>query len=68
MQLCPGSASPSVRGRNTSEPLSSKEMAASVPCESGLSQIDYRGTWYAFYIAANFPEVQLRSYCVVDAK
>ncbi len=41
-------------------------MAAAVPCESGLAQLDYRGTWYAFYIAANFPEVSLRSYCIVE--
>ena len=49
-----------------SEPIPSHEMATAVPCESGLTQIDYRGTWYAFYIAANFPEVSLRSYCVVE--
>ena len=49
-----------------SEPIPSHEMAAAVPCESGLAQFDYRGIWYAFYLAANFPEVSLRSYCSVE--
>ncbi len=49
-----------------SEPIPSHEMASAVPCESGLAQFDYRGTYYAFYLAANLPEVSLRSYCIVE--
>ena len=49
-----------------SEPASARELAAP-PCEVELSQIDYRGTWYAYYVEANFPQVEATSYCVVSA-
>ena len=45
-----------------SEPIPSHEMADKVPCETGVAQVDYRGTFYIFYLAVNFPEVALRSY------
>jgi hypothetical protein len=45
-----------------SEPMSSDELMT-VPCEVAFAQIDYRGKYYAYYIAANFPEVEVISYC-----
>ena len=49
-----------------SEPPSPRDLAAP-PCEIELTQIDYRATWYAYYVVANFPEVETTSYCVVPA-
>jgi len=49
-----------------SEPASARDLAAP-PCEIELTQIDYRGTWYAYYVIANFPQVETTSYCVVPA-
>jgi hypothetical protein len=49
-----------------SEPTSARELATP-PCEIELTQIDYRATWYAYYVVANFPQVETTSYCVVSA-
>lgn len=46
-----------------SEPMGSEELMT-LPCEVAFSQIDYRGRYYAYYIAVNFPEVEVISYCV----
>jgi hypothetical protein len=49
-----------------SEPTLARDLAAP-PCETELAQIDYRATWYAYYIVASFPQVETTSYCVVSA-
>ena len=45
-----------------SEPMSTKELMT-VPCEVAFAQVDYRGKYYAYYVAVNFPEVEVISYC-----
>lgn len=45
-----------------SEPMSTEELMTA-PCEVAFAQIDYRGKYYAYYIAVNFPEVEVISYC-----
>jgi hypothetical protein len=46
-----------------SEPDSAEELL-SLPCEVALAEVDYRGIFYVFYIAAVFPAVETTSYCV----
>jgi len=46
-----------------SEPDSAGELL-SIPCEVAVSEVDYRGVFYTFYITAVFPEVKTISYCV----
>jgi hypothetical protein len=48
-----------------SDPIHAKELMAPI-CDYRLSQVDYRGTWYAFYIVGNFPEVKTTGYCVTE--
>jgi hypothetical protein len=50
-----------------SEPMDARELET-LPCELSLAQVDYRGKWYAFYITVNFPEVEVKSYCVADQR
>jgi len=46
-----------------SEPMAPHELL-SLPCEILVTQIDYRGKYYAYYIGVNFPETEITSYCV----
>jgi hypothetical protein len=46
-----------------SEPMSSHELLT-IPCDSGIVQVDYRALAYAYYIAGSFPELKTTAYCV----
>ena len=48
-----------------SEPIPAKELSSPI-CEYSLTEVDYRGTWYAFYIIGNFPEIKTTGYCVTE--
>jgi hypothetical protein len=48
-----------------SEPRSSHELL-SIPCEVGLAQVDYRSKFYTYLVVANFPEIEVVSYCVAE--
>ena len=45
------------------EPKSAEDLAAA-QCEAVLTQVDYRGTWFSFYVAYNAPKVETTAYCV----
>ena len=52
------------------EPKPSRELVSG-PCEVALAQVDYRGTlanalWFALFLNANFPRVEVRSYCLAE--
>lgn len=46
-----------------SEPDSADDLMT-LPCEVALAQVDYRGIFYAFYITAEFPAVEVTAYCI----
>ncbi len=53
-----------VNGIAFSEPTPSGDLVFKA-CEVGLTQVDYRGTYYA-YFAVNLPSVETHAYCVAD--
>lgn len=45
-----------------SEPESPADLLA-LPCDVANAQVDYRGAYYAYYVAVNFPQTRVLSYC-----
>jgi hypothetical protein len=46
-----------------SEPESPADLLT-LPCEVANAQVDYRGAYYAYYLAVNFPQTRTVTYCV----
>lgn len=50
-----------------SDPDGAKAVA-NYPCEVLFSEVDYRSRFYAYYIRADFPKVQVTTYCLKQKK
>jgi len=46
-----------------SEPESPADLLT-LPCDVANAQVDYRGAYYAYYLAVNFPQTRMVTYCV----
>jgi hypothetical protein len=46
-----------------SEPKAVNELMR-LPCDVALSQSDYRGTWFSFYLTFVMPKTETVAYCV----
>jgi hypothetical protein len=46
-----------------SEPESPTDLLT-LPCDVANAQLDYRGAYYAYYLAVNFPQTRTVTYCV----
>ena len=46
-----------------SEPMHAGELL-NVPCEVALAYVDYRAMYFGYYLAVDFPEVEVVSYCI----
>jgi hypothetical protein len=46
-----------------SEPMHAGELL-NVPCEVALAAVDYRAMYFGYYLAVDFPAVEVVSYCI----
>jgi hypothetical protein len=46
-----------------SEPMHAGELL-NVPCDVALAYVDYRAMYIGYYLAVDFPEVKVVSYCI----